>query len=85
MASNSNWVNSSNPYFKRGNGGIFSFNNNNASNSYYCRGVAVCGAGLLYRMKCSKDISKSEGKISRSFPSISIYKRNVIPSLTGKK
>ena len=46
IASNSNWVNSSNPYFKRGNGGLFSFNNNNASNTNYARGVAVCGAGL---------------------------------------
>ena len=45
-ASGSNWVYSSYPYFKRGNGGIFSFNNNNASNSNYGRGVVVCGAGL---------------------------------------
>ena len=45
-ASDSNWVYSSYPYFLRGNGGLFSFNNNNAGNSNYARGVAVVGAGL---------------------------------------
>ena len=55
-ASNSNWVNSNNPYFKRGNGGIFSFNYWNASNSNYGRGVVVCGAGLLYRRNIKRKL-----------------------------
>ena len=51
-ASSSSWVNGSNPYFVRGGkGGIFSFSYDNDRNSYYARGVVVCGAGLLYRMK----------------------------------
>ena len=45
-ASNSDWVYSSYPYFKRGNGGLFSFNVGSAGDSYYARGVAVVGAGL---------------------------------------
>ena len=45
-ASFSSWVTSSGPYFLRGGGGIFSFSNGGASGSIYCRGVAVCGAGL---------------------------------------
>ena len=45
-ASNSNWVNSSYPYFGRGGGGLFSFYNNDASITYWGRGVAVVGAGL---------------------------------------
>ena len=44
-AAHSDWVDSSNPYFTRGNGGMFSFDCD-ASFTYYCRGVAVCGAGL---------------------------------------
>ena len=40
------WVNSSNPYFKRGDGGLFSFNYSNASGANWGRGVAVVGAGL---------------------------------------
>lgn len=41
------WVYSSYPYFKRGDGGIFSFSNGSASGSgSYCRGVAVCGTGF---------------------------------------
>lgn len=43
-ASDSRWVNGNGPYFLRGNGGIFSFYNYGSLN--YCRGVAVCGAGL---------------------------------------
>ena len=45
-ATDSSWVHSSLPYFGRGSGGVFSFRNNYASDSYCCRGVAVCGAGL---------------------------------------
>ena len=45
-ASCSNWVNSSYPYFERGNGGLFSFGSYYASYSYSARGVAVVGAGL---------------------------------------
>ena len=45
-ASNSNWVNSSYPYFIRGSGGLFSFNDFDASSSFCARGVAVVGAGL---------------------------------------
>lgn len=46
-ASDSYWVNSSNPYFNRGDGGLFSFYNYyNASGSGCARGVAVVGAGL---------------------------------------
>ena len=43
-ASYSYWVDSSSPYFRRGSGGIFSYDN--ALNSIYGRGVVVCGAGL---------------------------------------
>lgn len=45
-ASNSIWVDSGNPYFVRGVGGLFSFSISNASGSLYARGVAVVGAGL---------------------------------------
>ena len=46
-ASSSSWVSGSNPYFVRGGkGGIFSFSYDNDRNSYYARGVVVCGAGL---------------------------------------
>ncbi len=45
-ASYSNWVYSSSPYFGRGKGGIFSFGRDNDRDSYYARGVVVCGAGL---------------------------------------
>ena len=45
-ASYGGWVNSGGPYFVRGGGGLFSFYNVSASNSYYARGVAVVGAGL---------------------------------------
>ena len=45
-ASYSDWVYSSNPYFKRGYGGLFSFGFDNANFSYCARGVAVVGAGL---------------------------------------
>ena len=45
-ASYAGWVNGSSPYFKRDNGGLFSFNNDGANGSYLARGVAVCGAGL---------------------------------------
>ena len=46
-ASSSRWVNSSNPYFERGNGGLFSFNNGySTSRTHSSRGVVVCGAGL---------------------------------------
>ena len=45
-ASNSVWVYSSYPYFKRGNGGLFSFSSSIAGDSYCARGVAVVGAGL---------------------------------------
>ena len=44
-SSNSNWVSSTNG-FRRGGGGVFSFNNNNWTNSNYGRGVAVVGTGL---------------------------------------
>ena len=39
------WVDGSLPYFKRGNGGIFSFYGD-YSYGLYGRGVVVCGAGL---------------------------------------
>lgn len=45
-ASCSLWGNSSNPYFLRGDGGLFGFCNYDASGSYFARGVAVVGAGL---------------------------------------
>ena len=45
-ASDSDWVNSSYPYFLRGDVGLFSFGGNNASLSICARGVAVVGAGL---------------------------------------
>ena len=44
-ASKSSWVIGGGPYFVRGSGGIFSFDNGNSS-GYYGRGVVVCGAGL---------------------------------------
>lgn len=41
------WVDSSDPYFLRGNGGLFSFHDDRFANYGYCaRGVAVVGAGL---------------------------------------
>ena len=45
-ASNSFWVGSSYPYFLRGDGGLFSFDDYGASGTYWGRGVAVVGAGL---------------------------------------
>ena len=45
-ASYSSWVNSGNPYFLRGYGGLFSFGVGSASSSSCARGVAVVGAGL---------------------------------------
>ena len=45
-ASNSYWVNGSNPYFVRDGGGLFSFSGNYYGSSYVGRGVGVCGAGL---------------------------------------
>ena len=45
-ASLANWVYSSNPCFKRGNGGLFSFDSLNATSTLWGRGVAVVGAGL---------------------------------------
>ena len=45
-ASNADWVGSSYPYFKRGSGGLFSFDKYSATNTYWGRGVAVVGAGL---------------------------------------
>ena len=45
-ASNSSWLwHSQRPYFARGNGGLFSFNESD-DGGYYGRGVAVCGQGL---------------------------------------
>ena len=72
-ASYSNWVTSSYPYFNRGSGGIFSFNNNNAGNKYYSRGVAVCGAGLLYRMKCQIRYFKIRGENFKEFSEYFLY------------
>ena len=43
-ASEYSWVDSSHPYFRRGNGGLFSFDN--AIAAIYSRGVAVCGNDL---------------------------------------
>ena len=45
-ASYANWVYSSYPYFRRGFGGLFSFDLINATNTFWGRGVAVVGAGL---------------------------------------
>ena len=45
-ASVSLWVYSYYPYFVRGNKGIFSFDHVVPEYNFYCRGVAVCGAGL---------------------------------------
>ena len=45
-ASKSLWVSSISPYFQRGNDGVFSFYNYDASARFYGRGVVVCGAGL---------------------------------------
>ena len=42
----SSWVISSNHYFRRGNGGVFSFGSLSASSSGHGRGVVVCGVGL---------------------------------------
>ena len=69
-ASYSNWVTSSYPYFERGSGGLFSFNLDSANFTYWGRGVAVVGAGLLYRTKYIYLYFKSEGKILRNFSSI---------------
>lgn len=71
-ASNSNWVNSSNPYFKHDSGGLFLFNNNNTNNTYAGRGGAVCGAGLLYRMKYFK-IFRIRGKNFMEFSEYFLY------------
>lgn len=43
---NADWISSSYPYFKRNYDGYFGFRDENASRSYFSRGVAVCGAGL---------------------------------------
>ena len=45
-ASSSYWVSSRNPCFLRGSGGVFSYDFGSDYDSYACRGVAVCGAGL---------------------------------------
>lgn len=45
-ASTSGWVNNSNPYFARDNGGLFSVDYDNNGIKYVGRGVAVCGTGL---------------------------------------
>ena len=41
-----NWVEGANPFFERGNGGLFSFAHDDARYSYHARGVAVCGQDL---------------------------------------
>ena len=46
LASRSNWVNSSNLYFRRGGNGLFSFYYGDAGDTHWGRGVAVCGQGL---------------------------------------
>ena len=91
-ATRSYWVESSNGsgrYFGRGLGGLFSFSyeNNNDSNrtnypgpSEYGRGVAVVGAGLLYRVKYII-IFRIRGENFKEFSEyLFIYKRDVIPS-----
>lgn len=46
-ASNYYWLASEHPYFKRGEGGLFSFANDYTGEyNSLCRGVAVCGVGL---------------------------------------
>lgn len=45
-ASLSGWVYIGHPYLKRGYYGIFSFSDDGSFGGDYCRGVAVCGAGL---------------------------------------
>ena len=80
--------------FKRGGAGIFAFTWNNAStNKNYARGVAVCGAGLLYNksnlkakkyMKHKQDYLKIRRENFKEFSEGFVYKRNVIPSLNGK-
>lgn len=40
------WVSLGHPYFVRNYYGYFGFDNNSASNTYFGRGVAVCGVGL---------------------------------------
>ena len=40
------WVDGRNRYFRRGDGGLFSFGSNGSNLSILARGVAVCGAGL---------------------------------------
>ena len=44
------WVSGNWPYFIRGAGGLFSFSDYRVGDSDFGRGVAVCSAGLLYRM-----------------------------------
>ena len=46
LASTSNWVRSSGPYFIRGGAGLFSFDVSYANGAIWGRGVAVVGAGL---------------------------------------
>ena len=46
LASTSNWVYSSRPYFLRGGNGLFSLYYNYADGTAWGRGVAVCGQGL---------------------------------------
>ena len=46
QAARNRWVANKYPYFGRGFEGIFSFGGNYNSDSYYGRGVVVCGAGF---------------------------------------
>ena len=46
QAARNRWVANNYPYFGRGFEGIFSFGGNYNSDSYYGRGVAVCGTGF---------------------------------------
>ncbi len=82
-SSTSNWLNNAERGFRRGGSGLFSFNGNNNTNwdnnshVYACRGVAVVGAGLLYRITSGENFTEFS-------ESIYICKRDVIPSLIGK-
>ena len=69
--SNSNWVSGTNGFI-RGNGGVFSFNNNTwTNNTNMGRGVAVVGTGLY--------IEYQRGKLQGVFR-VYLYERNIIPS-----
>ena len=76
---NSNFVNSTNPVFYRGNNGFFGYNNNNgnANTNIGARAVVVCGAGLL-------QITIWEGIFLRKYSNRIASKRDIIPSLIGK-